>query len=472
MMSIHTRFKLPVLVTLLAGMFLLAGCAGQQTIAVFVTPTPAVAATAPAASTPLRAAVQPTLDPAFTPLPTPLPPPPGVQFGPIIGPQYTPEPRYTPLPPTVAVRPCRALVTAPELAVYASPDRAAPVVRQAAQGEQLVVSQLAADSAGAQWAQVADGWVPLSAEGVTTAQLADLRACAIAAGSQPDTMLFGLHILNDFTSDAVLAFVERMAASGHPVGTLKGLNGTERLLTEAKRISPQTVIVFRSLVNPDGFGDCPGDIREMPDPAATARRWLDGLAPYWDKVDADYYEVLNECPVGQGWLAQFSVEAMKIANEQGRCLLLFSFGVGSPDMQTFSDLLPAYAYAAEHPCQPGRTHGIALHAYSMEDDVLLSEADVWLTQRHRILHERLLQELPAAADLPVYITEAGTGWGSVMPECDVVARDVVQYTYQLEETPYVKGFHLWNVGPGPMWPDLSPCLPAIGDALLNYYTHR
>ncbi len=471
-MDIYTKFKPLVLVALLAGVILLAGCAGQQTIAVFVTPTPAPSATALAAPTPLRAAAQPTLDPASTPLPTPLPPPPGVQFGPIIGPEYTPEPRYTALPPTLVTQPCRALVLVPDLAVHASPDETAPVVRLAAEREQLGVSQLATDSAGVQWAQVLDGWVPLSADGVTVVQLAESRACEIAAGSQPQTTLLGLHILNDYTSDAVLAFVERMAASGYPVGTLKGLNGTEGLLTEAKRISPETVTVFRSLVNGDGFGDCPIDIREIPDPAATARRWVNGLTPFWDKVDADYYELLNECPVTQDWLAQFSIEAMKIANAQGRCLLLFSFAVGSPDMQTFSDLLPAYAYAAEHPCQPGRTHGIALHAYTMEDNLLLSEADVWLTQRHRILHERLLQDLPAAADLPVYITEAGIGWGSLMPECDVVARDVVQYTYQLEEAPYVKGFHLWNVGVGPMWPDLSPCLPQIGDALLDYYTYR
>ena len=88
------------------------------------------------------------------------------------------------------------------------------------------------------------------------------------------------------------------------------------------------------------------------------------------------------------------------------------------------------------------------------------------------VHERLLLSLPAAANLPVYITEMGIGGGTIMPGCGLIIRDALQYTYQLEEDPYVKGFHLWNVGSGAQWYDITSCLPDLADALIRYYTFK
>ena len=145
----------------------------------------------------------------------------------------------------------------------------------------------------------------------------------------PDSTLLGLHVLNGTRDREVLSFVRRLAESGHPVASIKGMNSAENLLNEIEKISPQTVTVYRSMLSSDGFGDCPVDVRDAPDPVATAQRWMDGLEDYWSLVNADYYEVINECPVGLEWINAFMIEVMKIANERGRCLLLFSFPGGT-----------------------------------------------------------------------------------------------------------------------------------------------
>lgn len=451
----------------LAGAAGIAACGGQEPIPVYVTPTPIVEPTATA--TPQSTIPNTTLvnAPAVQPTTTP---PPGVTFGPIIGTDYTPEPLHTALPATVSVQPCRVMVAAPQVSLYSAPDGGATVVGTAAERERLIVSQITTDSGGARWAETVEGWLPLAADGAVVAELDSMRACDILLGRAPQTTLLGLHVLNNTKRDEVLAFVQQMKAAGYPVGTVKGLNYSEPLLNEIKQISPETVIVYRSLLSGEGLADCPGDLRDTTDPAATARRWMEGLKPYWDGVNADYYEFMNECAAPLDVIAQFSIEAMKIANEQGRCLLLFSFPGGNPDMAAFNNLLPAYQYALDHPCASGRHHGIALHAYSLEDDRLVSESDVWIALRHRVLYERLLLMLPEAAALPVYLTEVGIGGGTDLPPCDTVIRDALQFTYVLEEDPYVKGFHLWSVGTGAQWYDISSCLPGLAERLLLYYT--
>lgn len=429
-----------------------------------------------ASSTPTAAGVQITVN-SPTATATPLPtltavPPPGAQFGPITGADYTPEPLHTALPATVNVRPCRARVNRPELALYNGPDANATPISTVFEREWLVITQISTDGAGNRWGQTAAGWLPITLGGEETATLAQLRECEILLGHTPDVTLAGLHVLNERSRDEILTFVIRMAQAGIPVGTVKGLNGAEHILEEVKQLSPQTTTVYRSLLTAEGMADCPDNIRDLPDPAATAADWYAGLQSFWGRVNADYYEYMNECPAPLDWLAQFSIEMMKLAAADGRCLLLFSFPGGNPNMADFNQLLPAYEYAVQNPCAPGRTHGVALHAYSMEDNKLVSESDVWVAMRHRIIYERLLATVPQAAALPVYITEMGIGGGTNMPACDMIIRDVLQYTYQVEEDPYVKGFHLWSVGAGAQWYDVTPCLPDLADALIAYYSTR
>lgn len=455
-----------IVLILLVGAASLSACSSPDPIAVYVTPTPAPAEPVrptSAASTTLAGNGAPEATQS-----TPLPTPPGVSFGPIVGEDYTPEPRYTPLPSIVQAQPCRATVTAPGLTVYARPDAASDTLGIMAERETVIIDAIQTADDGALWANTPVGWIVL--DGGDSVQLADLRACAILEGSAPDVTLAGLHIVDETSAGAVLSFVRRLANLGKPVGTVKGLTGTEGLLNAIKTYSPDTVVVYRASSVPVRDRDCPIEPgAPLPDPVGAARAWIERLAPAWDAVQADYYELVNECAAPLDWQAQFSIEAMRLANERQTCLLLFSFPGGSPDMASFNDLLPAYEYALAHPCQPGRTHGIALHAYSIETDKPVSETDVWIGFRHRILRERLLLALPEAAALPVYITEAVIDGGTQPVTCDLAVRDALQYTYQLEEDPYVQGFHLWSVGSSTAAYDISGCLPALADALIAYY---
>lgn len=289
--------------------------------------------------------------------------------------------------------------------------------------------------------------------------------------------LAGLHLTLGADPGGVLDLIKKLRAAGWTLGTLKGTTGTEDLLNEVAEVSPETVIVYRSLLTPWGQIDCPDPYK---DPVSEAQVWMNGLRPYWDKVNADYYEVINECLLSSAgnyavsfpmeWLVAFSIEAMRIANEQGRCLLLFSFGVGTPEIAEFARLAPAFEYALEHPCQEGRYHGISLHAYGHDQGELVSETDDWLGYRHRRFYAEILRLVPGADRLPVYLTEVGPGNGYEQFSCSTIIRDIIQYTDRLQPDTYIKGFHLWTLGWSAL--DLTPCLGPLGDALVSYYTTR
>jgi len=281
--------------------------------------------------------------------------------------------------------------------------------------------------------------------------------------------LMGLHLVVGAQKDPVIDLAKRLEAIGWPLGTLKGTSGTEDILNQVAAISPQTVIVYRSLITPEGNVDCPNTSN---DPVAEARLWVLGLQPYWRSVHADYYEITNECQPPVEWLVSFSIEAMRVAGSLGECLLLFSFGPGNPEPALFDQLLPVYDYALANPCQPGRYHGIALHVYGVEKAMLMSESGIYLGLRHRLFYSYVLSKLPDAIQIPVYLTEAGPGDGRTPFKCEDITRDVIQYTRELEYDPYIRGFHLWNVGPKNEWVDITPCLPLISDALVSYYSWK
>jgi hypothetical protein len=284
----------------------------------------------------------------------------------------------------------------------------------------------------------------------------------------PRTLL-GLHLLDGAKQGPIIDLAQQLQAIGWPLGTLKGTTGTEATLNLIKEVSPETVTVYRSLLAGGSLIDCPNTHR---DPIAEAQSWLAGLAPYWARVDADYYEIMNECLPPVEWLLPFAIEAMKIAGEQGQCLLLFSFSAGQPSPGFFVQLLPVFDYALRNPCASGRLHGIALHAYGLNTSTLVSESGLYLGFRHRLLLGSVLQLLPEALLVPVYLTEAGPGDGRAPFTCEQITRDVIQYTRQLEYDPYLRGFHLWNVGPSGEWLDASECVPMIRDALLAYYAEK
>lgn len=285
----------------------------------------------------------------------------------------------------------------------------------------------------------------------------------------PRTLL-GLHLIVGARGDPVYDLVRRMRDIGWPLGSVKGTTGTEDILAEVAKISPETVLVYRSLMTDRGMIDCPNQFAE---PVAEAQAWMNGLWSYWAGVEADYFEIMNECLPPVEWLVPFTIEAMRLASERNTCLLVLSFAGGGPEPEVYARLAPVYQYALEHPCQPGRLHGIALHAYSGDPYRLLSESGIWLGLRHRLYYERILADVPDAIHVPLYMTEAGPGDGRTPFTCEDIARDVIQYTQQIEADPYIKGFHLWNVGPHEsVWVDVSECLPYLGEALAAYYSGR
>lgn len=282
--------------------------------------------------------------------------------------------------------------------------------------------------------------------------------------------LLGLHLIMGASSGPVVELAQRLQAAGHPMSTLKGTTGTESILAEVRRVSPETVLIYRSLQTPDGMIDCPDAAN---DPVMEAARWMNNQARYWTGVTADYFEIMNECHPPMAWLVPFAIEAMRLANERGLCLLLFSFAGGNPEPVEYAELAPVYDYALDHPCGPQRYHGIALHAYGGSGGGLLSESGPFMAYRHRKFYEQLLPLLPEAYYIPVYITEAGPADGRVEFACADLARDVVQYTREIERDPYVRGFNWWSVGPPDgQWVDVTPCLSQIGDALVAYYAGR
>jgi hypothetical protein len=290
----------------------------------------------------------------------------------------------------------------------------------------------------------------------------------VAIDTGPRTLM-GLHLTVGARSEPIVDLVKRLNAIGWPLGSIKGTTGTESILNEVKTLSPQTVVIYRSLTTPLGMRDCPDTSR---DPVAEAQIWVTGQQMYWRGVRADYYELMNECLPPAEWLVPFSIEAMRLAGSQGECLLLFSFSTGNPDPAFFDQLTPVYDYALKNPCQAGRYHGIALHAYGYNPATLVSESGISLGFRHRLFYSYVLSKLPEAIQVPVYLTEVGPGNGSTQFKCTDITRDVIQYTQQLEYDPYIRGFEWWNFGSQGQWVDDTECLPAIGDALVNYYAAR
>ena len=285
----------------------------------------------------------------------------------------------------------------------------------------------------------------------------------------PHTLL-GLHLVVGAGREAVLDFAKRLQDAGWPLGTLKGTTGTEDILNAVAAVSPSTIIVYRSLMTPWGMLDCPNTAN---DPVLEAQMWIAGLQPQWQGVQADYFEITNECLPPVEWLTAFSIEAMRQAEQFGECLLLFSFSPGRPEPEYFLQLKPVFQYALEHPCANGRYHGMALHAAGRDAHTLATDSGVAMGLRHRLLYGALLAEMPEAAQIPVYLTEAGPGNGRILFPCNEITREALQFTQQLEHDPYVQGFHLWNVGTGASgWADITPCLPQIADALINYYQGR
>ena len=403
---------------------------------------------------------------------------PTLGFGPVIGSDYaSPTPQATPIPSDLHPPACYATVLAAELPIHSEPNAQSAQTGTVYTQNRLPITALHTTATSDQWGATSNGWLPLTQNQTTHAQLDAVRACELLNTNRPlKSTSFGLHLVNSTGAAEIMSLVQRLQANGITLGTIKGINGTEQLLNSVKSASPDTIVVYRSLYATNSVGDCPNldgiDPSNVAAFTIVAERWITGLEPIWRGVNADYYELMNECGGTLEQQTLFSIEAMKFANAQSRCLLLYAFSAGQPQIEEATILLPAIEYAAQNPCQPGRYHGIAVHNYGVEGDTLLSEASEWLALRHRKLYTELVTRFPPTVNIPFFITEAGPGGGGGFmntPRCEDMIVDVVQYSHQLEQDPYVWGFHEWSFGAGTVWWDLTPCLEGIGSALIGYY---
>lgn len=393
-----------------------------------VTPTPTLAPTVPPTNTP-RPSNTPTLPDRPTDEPTPTP-------------EVTTLPPITPGPG----KSCALKVSISAIRVRSQPSASAPQVGTIAQAYEFDAVQFST-SADYLWARHSTGWSAIrdNRSGTWWVDASqDASLCQDVPGWPPGLdpprviVRVGIHALPSANGGALAPLLPYL-------GTVKGVDNAG-ILRQAKAANPRIVTVFRSW----NAGDCPP--LGMP-PGG----WIDHLAQTWQHVDADYFEPMNECPYNHD--ADYTIRMMQRANTLGYCMLLWAFPVGTPEIDYWRSLTPAMDYALEHECQPGRHHGIALHAYRMAHPL----SDVWLFSRYLTLYAAIPAKYRA---LDLYFTELGPDYENENAPVDCGALvSAVRWAQNTYRDGLVDGFHLWSAGPGTQWRDITPCVPALVAAL-------
>jgi len=243
---------------------------------------------------------------------------------------------------------------------------------------------------------------------------------------------------------------------------------------DVQQFSPTTLVVFRHQ-NKDprtGGQDGPGDAY-VGDPVKSAQRWLAANMPTWRKNRAHYYAPLNEQDAGTlpgyTWLNLFSLECLRLADEQGFKLALYGFSGGNPrdgvtdlDRSTLEDkwreLIPSLQYAKQH------GHILLLHEYGFDSPAAndgprasLRASAPHLALRYRRSYRFLHQ---FNADPPLVISEAGSGVGGFgsLGQAAWLA-DAVWYDSELVRDRVVLGCCLYQVGGAE---NIKDALPALG----------
>lgn len=425
------------------------------------TPVPTVAP--PATATPLPAETAP---PTNTPRPTvtPLPPTPSktpqIQATPTNTPVYTPTlENGTPVPQTPGPGKVCDLKLNTGVRIRTEPNTGATSTGSLAQGTTIAIDRVLA-SGGFLWAHHSAGWSAIRdmtagawwADGANNADVcadvqgwpAGLEPPPVVVAQPPDPprpdTAFGLHLMYTADPSALMGLLAR-------AGFVKGAGGADMALKIAKLNG--AVTMYRPL----HVGDCP----PWGIPAAS---WLAQLEPaYAERRDyVDYMEYMNECGYEAVWSQRvdFTIDAMKWAEQRGYCLALWSFGVGNPADAVWQSLTPALDYALTHPCGTWpngapKYHAVAMHAYSLG----LPLDDVWVFSGWR--HRYAIIDAKYRA-LPLFLTE----WGGTYTDdgdpidCAQVARDIAWGNREYKNTP-VWGYALWSFGPLRPWRDATGC---------------
>nr|HID12811.1 hypothetical protein [Anaerolineae bacterium] len=264
----------------------------------------------------------------------------------------------------------------------------------------------------------------------------------------------GLHTLR---ANNAVGFVQSVHDAGAHVALVKALNEFG-YLRQVKEISPETVTVARwsepQAVDPSG------------DPAGWARYVLEQHMPHWEyeRDVVDYWEVLNENDPpgieGHVWLAQFFIEAMKIAEANGYKLALFSYSTGVPQWHEWEAIVETGVFVRAKE----KGHILALHEYNWPvtdyrwgeptEDLPPYEDRGVLTGRYRYLYRDFL--IPRDEVIPLAITECGLDpvLGGPPGEGHWKERyvgEMIWYDTKLREDDYVLGAAMFTIGPTSGW---------------------
>jgi len=267
----------------------------------------------------------------------------------------------------------------------------------------------------------------------------------------------GLHLIYSARREPVVAALPAL-------GYLKGTDGTEDLLREAKRQKPELIVSYRAIYTNIGRHDCP-PTWGYGDPAQAANEWFDMLMTVWGTrgllgADSpiDFFEYRNECVWAGDWEIAFDRQMVKRASAAGVCLMAFSDAPGQPEVHEFAQRKPVLDLMLESPCDRDRLHGIALHNYYG----LLSGP--WLFGRWQLFREAIGPKYDALA---IWFTEFGVRAtdGSVIgrgqPDCAAMHSDVKDADKQFAKDAGVGGYALYSVGGGTEWMDITDCLAGL-----------
>ena len=279
----------------------------------------------------------------------------------------------------------------------------------------------------------------------------------------------GLHISSG-KRNGFGAYLRKCAEAGSPVPVIFSVG--QSLWDELQRVSPSTVFIYRTQadIHHNSIGDGPGSMY-YGDPVTTARDWMALMMPMWALNQAHYYAPLNEQDpatlAGFAWLNTFTIECMKIAEENGYKLALYAFSGGNPkDVkhpavgepftrdQAWLELVPSLQRAKAN------GHILLLHEYGF-DFVTLKASMPHLATRYRHAYRLLAQY---NADPPLVISEAsaGVGYAGIAPKAWI--DDAAWYDKELVKDRVVIGCCLYQVGGAE---NFYAILPQLGEYTAN-----
>jgi hypothetical protein len=267
-------------------------------------------------------------------------------------------------------------------------------------------------------------------------------------------------------------FLKACSDAGSPVPVVFAVD--QDVWPDVQHFSPQTIVIYRHQPRTaDGSGlDGPEDAYHG-DPVKSAQRWMAANMVAWRKNRAHYYAPINEQDAGTlpgyTWLNTFSLECLRIADENGFKLALYGFSGGNPrdgvtdlDRSTLEDkwteLIPSLRYAKQH------GHILLLHEYGFGSGAAnggpatsLRASAPHLALRYRRSYHFLHR---FQADPPLVISEAGAGVGGFEGLGQSVwLEDAQWYDRELMRDRVVLGCCLYQVGGDE---NIQDALPALG----------